>query len=340
MDISKTIRERRTVRKFKAAPVDQELILSLLDAAARLYESEAPPHWRCVHFSSPESRQKLGNSMMAKVRDSNLGKLIPSKMLDLFAKQVIQTPVNLVFIAESADNRQKSDENYAAVCSIMQNFQLLGWEHSLGMLWYTEPMIQHDAFYKAIGLRPGERFAGILHIGHIDKSPKGWRKRTPAVKKWTFMEGVNTQHPDRPRISPQSVLDILNVAVWAPNDGLREPWRFVYVTEDEAVRKIGALEGDAAASYLLVVAKEEKDAFKREEDYAAICCLIQNFQLLAKLEPWSVRRMIPEWTYEPERITSYGILPQERIVAVLALGGSPRQPDTAPNATAVHYSCI
>ncbi|WP_283657652.1 nitroreductase family protein [Paenibacillus sp. RC343] len=32
---------------------------------------------------------------------------------------------------------------------------------------------------------------------------------------------------DRP-VPQQLILELLNHAVWAPNDGLREPWRFIF----------------------------------------------------------------------------------------------------------------
>lgn len=159
--------------------------------------------------------------------------------------------------------------------------------------------------------------------------PRGWRKRTPAEKKWVSIDGDDRPHSDSLRVSSQSVLDILNEAVWAPNDGLREPWRFIYVTRNETVSKLGTSYGDISLAFLLVVAKEENDLHKQAEDYAAVCCLIQNFQLLAKSQPWHVRRMIPEWIYDRERCKPFGIRPQERIVAVLELGGNDRYSNSA-----------
>lgn len=280
--------------------------------------------------------------MIAKVKGSTLGKLLPGKMLDLMKKQVTDTPAHLVFIAESGSTQRQSDENYAAVCSIMQNVQLLGWEQGLGMLWYTDPMLNSAAFEREIGLRAGERFAGVLNIGFYEKVPRA-RKRTPAEQKWTAIEGdasgyvdhlqVSSQNGSGPAhkassgkvssrtVSSQSVLALLNDAVWAPNDGLREPWRFVFAAVGEAADRLRALDGDASAAFLLVVAKEEPDSHKRKEDYAAVCCLIQNFQLLAASEPWPVRRTMPEWIYDPAQCKPFGVRPQERIVAVLALGG-------------------
>lgn len=104
---------------------------------------------------------------------------------------------------------------------------------------------------------------------------------------------------------------------------------FIYVTGGEAAGNLRASYGDASPAYLLVAAKEEADLHKQEEHYAAVCCVIQNFQLLAKSKPWHVRRMIPEWIYDPQRCKPFGIRPQERIVAMLALGGDERYSNSA-----------
>ncbi|MFE6795791.1 nitroreductase family protein [Paenibacillus chitinolyticus] len=334
LDFSQTIRERRTIRRFNTTPVAPELLVYLLNGAASLYEAEGTPRWRCIYAGTSESRQRLVESMIAKMKESKLGKLIPVKMIDFLIKRITDIPAHLIFIAESADNRRQSDENYAAVCSVMQNFQLLGWERGLGMLWDTDPMLQSESFLTEIGLREGERLAGILHAGYFDKAPRS-RRRTPAKQKWTTIGGGG--EPDGPqldnvRIPAQSILEMLNDAVWAPNDGLREPWRFIYVTGGEAADKLRASYGDASPASLLIVAKEEADPHKQEEDYAAVCCLIQNFQLLAKSKPWHVRRTVPEWIYDREWCKPFGIRPQERIVAVLELGGDAQSSEPAPAA--------
>ncbi|WP_339209605.1 nitroreductase family protein [Paenibacillus sp. FSL K6-3182] len=176
--------------------------------------------WRCIYYDSMESRLRLAESMFAKVIDSRLGKLIPSKLTGFLTKSILNTPVHLVFIAASSENHRQRDNNYAAVCSIMQNLQLVGWENGLGMLWYTDPLLNNPSFFNEIGLKAGEKFAGILNIGYFDRSPKA-RKRTPAEMNWTEFTTDTKPHltnEDR-YVSSQDILETLNIAVWAPNDG-------------------------------------------------------------------------------------------------------------------------
>lgn len=349
MDVSKTIRERRTIRRFSAKPVVQDQIVSILKEAAGLYEAEGTPHWRCLYFSSSDAREQLADSMIAKIKESSIGRLLPGKMTEYIKKQATAVSAHVVFIAEAAETRHQRNLNYAAVCSVMQNVQLLGWEQGLGMVWYTDPMIHSDVFFKTIGLREGEQFAGILEIGYVEKTPKA-RKRTPAEQNWSVIGPENgalfSKFKSSSYPSPHTILELLNEAVWAPNDGMREPWRFIYVTEVAAAKRTtpgtatnnlySARADRVTPPFLLVVAKEEANSHKQQEDYAAVCCLIQNMQLLAKSRSWPIRRSIPQWGYDPEQRQSYGLRPLERIVAVLELGGEKRNPRTNLSPSDIH----
>ena len=107
-------------------------------------------------------------------------------------------------------------------------------------------------------------------------------------------------------VPAQLVIELLETAVWVPNHKLTEPWRFVFLSGDgalryAAIRRDMALEANATAdietrkqagegtyrkfaavpAYLAVILKEHQNPEIREEDFASCCCLVQNFLLLA-----------------------------------------------------------
>jgi nitroreductase len=188
MSLVHLIRERRSIRRFSNLPVSQELVMELLKKATQLYEHEEIARWRYIYVGTPESRQRLADFILTKMRENKLIKLVPNKMMDAIMKRMAEIPANLIVVAETDPDPRINDENYAAICSIMQNFQLLGWEQQLGMIWDTERMIQNELFYKRIGVQEGERLVGIFHIGYFEKAPRG-RGRTAAEKKWTVFKG-------------------------------------------------------------------------------------------------------------------------------------------------------
>lgn len=151
--------------------------------------------------------------------------------------------------------------------------------------------------------------------------------------------GAFTQAP----VSEQVILELLETAVWAPNHKLTEPWRFVFLRGDgalryAAIRRDMALESSATAdeearrqagegtyrkfasvpAYLAVIVKEHENPEIREEDFASCCCLIQNFLLLA----WE-RGLGTSWkTYksDPRLRALLGLAESEKVVGWLHLG--------------------
>lgn len=144
------------------------------------------------------------------------------------------------------------------------------------------------------------------------------------------------RYRDQP-VSESHILDLLNVAVWAPNDGLREPWRFIFVGSGSTDIMTGMQE--YAPAYLILVIKEERDPHKREEDFAAACCLMQNFHLLAQENMLQVRMTMNDWIYDQNSTQRYGVHKDERVVAVLEMGYLEQQvePVTAADSPNLHF---
>ncbi|KKO55401.1 nitroreductase family protein [Paenibacillus sp. DMB20] len=188
MNFKKIIKERRSIRKFSPFPVDQELVLELLHAARLLYPSREDVAFRCVYAGTMDSRERLAACMLEPLEKNRLVKWLPEKVRDFVRKRVTDIPGHLMIIASTDADRRKSDNNYAAVCGIMQNFQLLAWQRQLGTLWDTEPMMQSKELFNLLKMNPNERLVGIFHLGYFDKIPKA-RARTRAEKKWTALSG-------------------------------------------------------------------------------------------------------------------------------------------------------
>ncbi len=149
---------------------------------------------------------------------------------------------------------------------------------------------------------------------------------------------------------PERVVEeLLETAKWAPNHHLTQPWRFIYITgearrglaevrrilhqeasqssDPEQVRAVGERAYQTVMSipaFLAVVMAEHEDPHIREEDFAACCCLIQNFMLLA----WE-RGIGTHWktiSNDPRQRAFLGLAPNEKLVGFLHLGYPARVP--------------
>jgi len=326
MSWEKTIRERRSIRKFNSDPVTEEQIAALFREAEGLCPYDGQARWRYLYAGTEEARRRLADYLLEKVLDSKMARLVPGKLIEVYRKRFMEAQANVVVIAEKDDDPLKHDENYGTVCRILQNAQLLGWKRKLGMIWVTESYIQNETFFARIGLQASERFVGVLQIGYFDKTPKG-KSRTPAERFWTD----DGERPDRSgEIRPDTrelVLELLNHAVWAPNHGLREPWRFHY-RSGNAVR--GLQTGTAEARELLIVTnKQESDELKRNENLAATFCLVQNFKLLGEERGLAAQVVYPEWMRDREACRRLGIPDKERTAVVVEIVRGPEKIVTA-----------
>ncbi len=93
------------------------------------------------------------------------------------------------------------------------------------------------------------------------------------------------------------VLEAIEVATWAPNHYVSEPWRFI-LPGDDTVNRIVDLNAEIVAAnktpehgehkrrawsqkpgWLIVTCNRSDDALREQEDYAACCAAVQNFTL-------------------------------------------------------------
>lgn len=144
----------------------------------------------------------------------------------------------------------------------------------------------------------------------------------------------------RIEVPPQDViLQAIELACWAPNHKLTEPWRY-YLLGSETSQRIVELnaklveksKGVEAAGkkrakwskipgWLVVTSQRSDDKLRDQENYAAVCCAVQNLSLAL----WSVEIGM-KWTTGPVTRDEgiYQILDlnreQEEIVGVMWYG--------------------
>ena len=152
----------------------------------------------------------------------------------------------------------------------------------------------------------------------------------------------------RPDPVPDGALErALNAGLWAQNHRMTEPWRFTLLgpetqralaeagaaaqlqslppTADEGVRakvRAGALQKLMSKPRIVVVTcLLTGDAFQRREDYAAVCCAIQNIHLAAWAEGLGMQWHTGKQTQQPQTYDLLGIDPAgEEIVGFLYFG--------------------
>lgn len=143
--------------------------------------------------------------------------------------------------------------------------------------------------------------------------------------------------PDVP--SRDLILKSVEMARWAPNHKLTEPWRFYLIGEETAesiaqlnariveerkgpqIAKAKLAQWQAVPMMVAVTQKKCDDAFREKEDYAAVCCAIQNMSLYLWKEGVGIKWSTTKSTRHPDFYDLLAIDPErEEVVGLLWLG--------------------
>lgn len=158
---------------------------------------------------------------------------------------------------------------------------------------------------------------------------------------------------DKP-VSEEVIIDLLETAKWAPDHGVREPWRFILCLDNGKEHLLEAMLAYNSqckkpknpdkirtkimgpSAHLLVINNAETNRKKWEENYGAASALIQNFQLCAWEQGigmiWKTGSYIDNDTFkEAMHIDS-----DETIIGLMQIGYPDQIPEAKPRTTVLN----
>ncbi len=169
MEVETAIRTRRTHKAYKPEPVSRETLSELLDLARWAPNHRLTNPWR-FRVVGPQALERL--------------KLAAGPEA---AVKLARAPTLLVCSASLCGD-QLTDEEDLHATAIAAYIVLLA-AHARGLVgyWRTPDVLRRPAGRDAVGLESGERFVGLLYLGHPvqDQSPP---ERAPAADVITFLD--------------------------------------------------------------------------------------------------------------------------------------------------------
>jgi len=167
----------------------------------------------------------------------------------------------------------------------------------------------------------------------------------------------NLKFTDRP-VDLEHIMDLLDVAVYAPNHKMREPWRFVMVqgegkdsfikryinTFDESIRieQNNTISKVFSAPLVVVVLMPKTGQLRDDlEDLQANAAMIQNFLLLLTESGLSSFWKTPQYIESKSFRSTLNVLEHEIVVGLLMIGYSefvipPKKRKTARSQTIIY----
>lgn len=157
-----------------------------------------------------------------------------------------------------------------------------------------------------------------------------------------------TIHLFKSEVPPREViLRAVDLARWAPNHYLTEPWQFsllgpetvrriVELNAEMVARRRGAEAGKAKRErwggipgWLLVTCRRDGDPVRDRENYAACACAVQNMQLYLWSEGIGMKWTTGEVTRHARFFEIVGVDPdEERVVGLMWYGHPAEVPET------------
>lgn len=140
-------------------------------------------------------------------------------------------------------------------------------------------------------------------------------------------------------VPPQEIAELIEAARWAPNHKHTEPWRF-HVVAGEARAQLAAAIVDGGGEFakdprgkllrspqFIAVTQQAvlDDPVRDQEDYAAVCCAVQNMMLAATARGLATKWSTGALAENGAAKRWLGIGEQDRIVAYLYVGYPPEE---------------
>jgi nitroreductase len=176
--IADIVRERTSIKKgFLNKEISREQILSLLEDAVWAPTHGVREPWRFIFISGERKEAFIGEVL----------KCVEPAKHESTRNKLQDVPAFLVTVVNEDPRQKIRDEDFAAACCLLQNFQLLAWEKEIGVCWKTPAYIHDPRFREALAVKPGEKIVGIMQVGYFDKDivAKRSRNRTNPAEKWT-----------------------------------------------------------------------------------------------------------------------------------------------------------
>ncbi|MEI4769005.1 nitroreductase [Psychrobacillus sp. FJAT-51614] len=169
LSIREAIIQRRSIKLFNGQPVEQDVLMSILEDALWAPNHQLRQPWRFVVACGSELLD-----LYDVLKEFALPKWKELSEEDLEKQMKKYTLAGgYVFVIVPEDARQKERlEDYAAASMLVQNVQLLAWDRGIGSCWKTPGFLDNPKFREALGIKAGERIISMLQVGYFDEMPK------------------------------------------------------------------------------------------------------------------------------------------------------------------------
>jgi nitroreductase len=157
MDIFQVIRDRRSIRKYKDTPVEQDKIEQVLDAARLAPSWKNLQCWRFLVLTDPARKEVL----LSAFAEDNPGR-----------KAFLQAPVALVVCADPAESDVSHGIDYFVADTAIAFEHICLVAHALGLGTCWMGLFDEEDMKSRLNIPENMRIVGVTPLGYPDQEPK------------------------------------------------------------------------------------------------------------------------------------------------------------------------
>lgn len=183
--IFRTIRDRRSVRKYLPMDVSSSALQRILDATRWAPSAHNSQPWRFIVVNDLNSKQMLVEAMAQKWnedlrKDGTLPKerkSITSASVKRFTDPptIVIACLTMEHMDKYPDEKRRKVEYVMAVQSVaaaIQNMLLVAHAEGLGACWFCAPLFCPEAVRKILGIPENVHPQALITLGYPDERPK------------------------------------------------------------------------------------------------------------------------------------------------------------------------
>lgn len=179
MDLTETIKTRRSIRRFKDTPVPREVLEEIIELALWAPSNYNMQGWYFVVVQG-EKKDQVVQAMASHASSwlGNIKQLFPEKMVGMmqhFFATMGGAPV-MVFVYTEKTREHLTymplevEPGYPSACAALQNLLLAAHDRGLGACWIQACCIIEDEINQLLGVQGKMMVAGVP-LGYPDQSP-------------------------------------------------------------------------------------------------------------------------------------------------------------------------
>jgi len=184
-DFREFLRSRRSIRRFKAIPISDDIINNILLTATHAPSAHNRQPWRYAVLKNPEPKIRLCENLADKFRSDltadNLSKAEIDTRINRSKNRIKEAPLIIILCMDLSemdiypDEKRSQAERIMAIQSVAAagcQLQLAAQAEGLASVWTCSPLFAPETVQTALNLPANWQPQAMFFIGYQNESPK------------------------------------------------------------------------------------------------------------------------------------------------------------------------